>query len=60
MNEDDKKNFLEDFKKANVQQKVDMWFYALDQAGLWDQIITEMSFIANASLGPKAKITEEE
>ena len=46
MNEDDKKAFLEDFKKADLYMKMDMWFYSLDQIGLWEQIIDEMSFIA--------------
>lgn len=60
MNEDDKKTFLEDFKKADVQKKVDMWFYALEQTGLWEQIIAEMSFIATNLSGPKkAKVVEE-
>jgi len=46
MNEEDKKEFLNDFKKANGETKLDMWYYALDQEVLWDQILAEMSTIA--------------
>jgi len=46
MNEEDMKAFLEDFKKADITGKLDMWFYALDQEGLWEELITEMSTIA--------------
>ena len=46
MKEEDKKAFLQDFKKAKIEQKLDMWFYALDQEGFWGEVITEMSNIA--------------
>ena len=46
MKEEDKKAFLEDFKKAKIEQKLDMWFYALDQERFWEEIIAEMSNIA--------------
>ena len=46
MNDEDLKNFLEDFKKAKLEEKLDMWFYANDQFGLWEEIIAEMSNIA--------------
>ena len=46
MNEEDKKEFLEDFKKANGEKKLDMWYYALDQEVLWESILAEMSNIA--------------
>jgi len=59
MNEEDKKTFLEDFKKADIQKKLDMWFFAMENIGLWDQILAEMSFIATNLSGPKAKIIEE-
>jgi hypothetical protein len=59
MNEDDKKTFLEDFKKADIQKKLDMWFYAMEHIGFWDQIIAEMSFIASNLSGQKAKVIEE-
>ena len=43
MNEEDRKAFLEDFKKADVGKKMDMWFYAIEQEGLWEEIMDEMS-----------------
>jgi hypothetical protein len=46
MNEEDKKNFLEDFRKANGEQKLDMWYYALEQEVLWEDILSKMSDIA--------------
>ena len=30
MNDEDKKAFLKDFKKVDINQKMDMWFFALD------------------------------
>ena len=60
MNEDDKKAFLEDFKKADTQKKLDMWFFAVEQVGLWDNIIAEMSFIATNLSGPKKEKMVEE
>ena len=59
MNDDDKKTFLEDFKKVDIQKKMDMWFFAIEQIGLWEQIINEMSFIATNLSVPKAKIIKE-
>ena len=46
MKEEDKKAFLDDFKKADVTKKLDMWYYALDQEALWEEVIAEMSNIA--------------
>jgi hypothetical protein len=46
MNEEDKKRFLEDFSKSDVSKKLDMWFYALEQEALWEEILAEMSTIA--------------
>ena len=59
MNEEDKKAFLEDFKKADLQKKVDMWFYALDQEAIWDEIMSEMSAIAQDRLSGKGKLVEQ-
>jgi len=50
MNDEDVKKFLEDFKKADVQAKMDMWFYALDQEAWWEEIMDEMSKIARIQL----------
>ena len=46
MNEEDKKEFLEEFGKADGPKKLDMWYYALEQEVLWDQMLSEMSEIA--------------
>jgi len=46
MKEEDQKAFLDDFKKADVAKKLDMWYYALDQEALWEEVIAEMSNIA--------------
>ena len=46
MNEEDKKEFLEDFRKANGDAKLDMWYYALEQEVLWESILADMSEIA--------------
>jgi D-alanine-D-alanine ligase-like ATP-grasp enzyme len=50
MNKEDIKVFLDDFKKAKIEQKMDMWFYALDQEAIWDEIMDEMSKIARIQL----------
>jgi hypothetical protein len=59
MNEEDKKQFLTDFKKADVKNKLDMWYYALEQDALWEEILAEMSMIAQAA-NPGKKIMDEE
>lgn len=43
MKDEDKKAFLDDFEKADINKKLDMWYYALDQIALWEEIIAEMS-----------------
>lgn len=60
MNEEDKKTFLGDFKKADIDKKLDMWYYAVDQEALWEEILAEMSMIAQATTPQKGKISEEE
>ena len=52
MKEEDKKAFLEDFKKAEVTTKLDMWYFALEQIAIWEELITEMSMIAQMKMGP--------
>jgi len=59
MNDKDKKTFLEDFTKADISTKLDMWFYAIEQDALWEEIIAEMSMVAQINQNPKAKIVEE-
>ncbi len=47
MKDEDKKQFLKDFKKGDLQKKLDMWYFALEQETLWDEILSNMSEIAN-------------
>jgi len=46
MNDKDKKEFIEEFKKGDGAKRLDMWDYALAQQVLWENIITEMQNIA--------------
>jgi len=46
MNENDKKEFIEDFKKDDGAKRLDLWDYALEQQVAWENIITEMQNIA--------------
>jgi len=46
MNDNDINEFINDFRKADISKKLDMWFYALDQEALWEEIMDEMSQIA--------------
>ena len=52
MEEKDKQQFLEDFKKADISKKLDMWYYALDQVTLWDELTAEMATIAQMKTSP--------
>ncbi len=60
MNDQDKKTFLADFKAADIQKKLDMWYYAVEQEGFWEEILAEMSMIAQAASPQKDKMVEEE
>jgi len=46
MDENDKKEFMKDFKKDDGTKRLDLWDYALGQQVLWEKIITEMQNIA--------------
>ena len=46
MDEKDKKDFIEEFKKADGPKRLDMWDYALEQQVLWENIITELQNIS--------------
>ena len=46
MNEKDKAEFLNDFRKADLEKKLDMWYFAMEQGGFWEEMLTEMSTIA--------------
>jgi len=60
MNEEDVKAFLEDFKNADKEKKLDMWFYALDQDSLWEEMLTEMAMIAQMSNMGKKTVEKAE
>lgn len=46
MKEEDKTEFLNDFRKADLEKKLDMWYYAIEQEGIWEEILDEMATIA--------------
>jgi len=46
MEENDKKEFIEEFKKGDGAKRLDMWDYALSQQVLWENMIAEMQEIA--------------
>jgi hypothetical protein len=46
MDDKDKKDFMEEFKKGDGSKRLDMWDYALSQQVLWEKIITDMQTIA--------------
>ncbi|EMR74462.1 hypothetical protein MBGDF03_00204 [Thermoplasmatales archaeon SCGC AB-540-F20] len=46
MNEKDKKELIEEFKKTGGTERLDMWDYALSQQVLWESIISEIQKIA--------------
>ncbi len=56
MNDDDKKAFLEDYSKADLEKKLDMWYFALDQEMWWDEILTEMADTAQALNLQRSKV----
>ncbi len=62
MNEDDKKELMEDFKKGDGAKRLEMWDYACSQQVLWEQIISEMQNIAREQGIDKEldKLMEEE
>ena len=58
MNEEEKKAFIADFAKADINKKLDMWYFAVEQEAIWEELLAEMSMIAQAA-NPKARIAEE-
>lgn len=59
MNEEDKKIFLDDFEKADINKKLDMWYYSLDQVATWEELIAEMSTYAQMQSMSKGKMPDE-
>ena len=62
MKEEDKKELIEEFEKADGSKRLDIWDYALEQQVLWEKIITEMQNIAREQGVDKKleKMAEEE
>lgn len=62
MNDEDKKQFLDEFREIDGSKKLDMWDYALEQQVFWEQILTELSTIARDQGVDKKleKMVEEE
>ena len=46
MNEDDKKELMDEFKKGDGPKRLELWEYACGQQVLWEQMITDMQGIA--------------
>ena len=46
MKEEEKTEFLNDFRKADLEKKLDMWYYAIEQEGIWEEILDELATIA--------------
>ena len=46
MNEEDKKQLMDEFKKGDGAKRLDMWDYALEQQVIWENIIAEIQKIA--------------
>ena len=59
MNEKSKEKFLKDFIKVDISEKLNMWFYALEQEEIWGEILAEMSDIAQEKNIIHSKILEE-
>lgn len=47
MNDEDKKDFITDFKKSDGTQRLDLWDYAIQQQVIWEKIITDMQKISH-------------
>ena len=46
MNDEDKKELMDEFKKSDGAKRLDLWDYAIQQQVIWEDIITEMQKIA--------------
>ncbi len=47
MNDEDKKKFIDEFKEAEGEKKLDMWDFALGQQVLWEKIIADIQDISH-------------
>jgi len=46
MNDEDKKELMDEFKKGDGAKRLELWDYACSQQVLWENIISEMQTIA--------------
>jgi hypothetical protein len=60
MNEEDRNTYLEDFKKGDIQQKIDMWFFAVEQVAIWEELIAQMSNIATMDQLKQGQVIKKE
>ena len=62
MDEKDKKDFIEEFKKAEGAKKLEMWDYGIKQQVVWEKIIAEIQNIAREQSVDKEleKLMDEE
>jgi hypothetical protein len=62
MDDEGKKQLMEEFKKVDGPKRLEMWEYACGQQVLWENIITEMQKIAREQGVDKEldKMMEEE
>jgi hypothetical protein len=57
MNEQDKKELMEEFKNSEGGKRLELWDYACQQQLIWEQIMQEMQNIARQQ-GVDKKIDE--
>lgn len=62
MDEKGKKDFIEEFKKAEGAKKLEMWDYGIKQQVVWEKIIAEIQNIAREQSVDKEleKLMDEE
>ena len=62
MDEEGKKELIEEFKKSDGGQRLEMWDYACSQQVIWEKILSEMQKIAHEQGVDKQldKLMEEE
>jgi hypothetical protein len=46
MDDKDKTEFIEEFRKADGPKRLDMWDFALSQQVLWESIIADIQAVA--------------
>jgi len=46
MNEEDKKELIQEFKNGDGAKRLDLWDYAIQQQVIWEDIIAEIQKIA--------------